>query len=576
MSATGLALPDGERARAWRWLHLALVAGVAASWLLFSGLNFWMGELNQDEGWYLYAAGQIREGRLPYRDFAFTQAPLMPLVYSWGYHWVERFGLAGGRALTWIFGSMGLLASVWLAMRTGPRNAQRLSGGLCFVLAGINLYQLYFTTIVKTYALSGMFLAAGLAALSFVGRKRALRSAVLAGFLLACAAATRISLGAALPLAGLYLVAFRRRLRPWAWLDFGLGGGLGLGVTLLAFGAIGGEGFRFGLLDYHALRDAGTLGSQLVYKVGCVSRLVQAYFPAVATCALFVGAWGYRKTCRRTDCESQPARWDPDAQPKSAPPHFNAFVWVTAAVLAGVHLAAPFPYDDYQVPVYPILCAALAASFARGWVRLEGMDLGGCGCRPKSARRMAILTAAWVVCGLHAFASPVAQGWFVAGRDRIWWRLRGESPVAQLREVGRRVGELAREAGSTELLTQDAYVAVEAGLSVPRGMEMGPFSYYPDWPAERARQIGVLNRESMVALLESPESPPIAALSGYSLSIRSPEVEEISEEDRRRFEDILERRYEKVETVPLFGQAATTLEVWRRKDASKPLAGRGP
>jgi hypothetical protein len=68
--------------------------------------------------------------------------------------------------------------------------------------------------VVKTYALSGMFLAAGLAMLSFVGRRHGFRAASAAGFLLACAAATRISLGAALALGGLYLLACRKRVRP--------------------------------------------------------------------------------------------------------------------------------------------------------------------------------------------------------------------------------------------------------------------------------------------------------------------------------------------------------------------------
>ncbi|MBP8656293.1 MAG: hypothetical protein KBI43_07630, partial [Kiritimatiellae bacterium] len=66
----------------WHWGHLALFLAVVATWLALAGLNLWMGELNQDEGWYLYAAKQMGEGLWPYRDFAFTQAPMLPLVYS--------------------------------------------------------------------------------------------------------------------------------------------------------------------------------------------------------------------------------------------------------------------------------------------------------------------------------------------------------------------------------------------------------------------------------------------------------------------------------------------------------------
>ncbi len=71
----------------------------------------------------------------------------------------------------------------------------------------------------------------------------------------------------------------------------------------------------------------------------------------------------------------------------------------------------------------------------------------------RSARRLAVLTGLWLVCALHVFSSPMAQNWFVAGRDRIWWRLREQSPMAQLRDMGRWVRELTLAEQGTELLT---------------------------------------------------------------------------------------------------------------------------
>jgi hypothetical protein len=98
-------------------------------------------------------------------------------------------------------------------------------------------------------------------------------------------------------------------------------------------------------------------------------------------------------------------------------------------------------------------------------------------------------------------------------------------------------------------------------------MEMGPFSYYPDWPREKAEKIGVLNRDMMLELLATQTNAPIAAFSGYSLAIRSPEVEEVTREDQQAFADILAARYEHVESIPGFGQAGTTLELWRLQQA---------
>ena len=552
-----------EPARDWRWGHFLLLLAVGLCWLVLSALNLWMGELNQDEGWYLYAAKRITEGQLPYRDFAFTQPPLLPLVYSWAFNWVGRFGLLGGRVLTWLFGALGMLSAVWLAMRSGPRSAQRLTGGLACILIAMNVYQSYFTTVVKTYALAGFCLSLGLTMLSFVGKHKGFRAAVAAGVLLACAAATRITLGAALALGGFYLLFFRRRLKAWAWLDFGLGGLLGLGLTLLPFMAMGPDGFRFGILEYHALRESGPWLVQLAYKVGCLSRLTQAYFPAtVGLVAVVILAC--RFLARRGQPPDGAEKEAAGPPPENVGPRFNAFLWVVAVVLGLIHLAAPFPYDDYQVPTYPVFCAALAATGARWWLREEHRRFGGSPAL-RSARRLAILTGTWLMCGMHAFSSPLAQSWFVAGRDRIWWRLRGESPVAQLQDMAKWVRDLTLAEGGTHLLTQDAYLAVEAGLPVPHGLEMGPFSYYPDWERERAEKIGVLNRDMMLELLATETNAPIAALSGYSLSIRSPEIEEVVREDRMAFDEILSTRFERVESVPGFGQAGTTLELWRLK-----------
>ena len=67
----------------------------------------WLGGLNQDEGWYLYAANLVAEGKMLYRDFFYTQGPLMPLIYSpFTFVW-DFFGLAGARVFTSLFGQIG-------------------------------------------------------------------------------------------------------------------------------------------------------------------------------------------------------------------------------------------------------------------------------------------------------------------------------------------------------------------------------------------------------------------------------------------------------------------------------------
>ena len=52
--------------RPWLW------AAACAFALALAAANLWLGDLNQDEGWYLYAARQLSKAN-SYRDFAFPQ-----------------------------------------------------------------------------------------------------------------------------------------------------------------------------------------------------------------------------------------------------------------------------------------------------------------------------------------------------------------------------------------------------------------------------------------------------------------------------------------------------------------------
>ena len=166
-----------------------------------------------------------------------------------------------------------------------------------------------------------------------------------------------------------------------------------------------------------------------------------------------------------------------------------------------------------------------------------------------------------------SFSSPVNQSWFVRGRDRIWWKVKDKPVLRQLQQVGAWVAE---QAGFDRvLLTQDTYLAVEAGMSVPPGLEMGPFSYFPDMPRDRAERLHVLNREMMADLL-SGSPARIAAFSGYGLAIRSPEVTELSADEQEALWGIVERRYEEIAKIHDFGQAFTTLRVLARPPDPAP------
>ncbi|MDD5704862.1 MAG: hypothetical protein PHR35_02990, partial [Kiritimatiellae bacterium] len=188
--------------------------------------NLWFGNLNQDEGWYLYAAWQWAAGCVPYRDFFFTQGPVMPAVYGWLSPLWQSQGVAGGRALTAVLGLLAALATAKLAASAVPRGRRQAAALTAFLLTAGNVHHAYFTTIPKTYALASLLLTAGILLLSRAGRPRSAWLAAPAALLLAAAAGTRLSLGLALPVGGAHLLLQARRA-PWAWLWFGVGGLLG-------------------------------------------------------------------------------------------------------------------------------------------------------------------------------------------------------------------------------------------------------------------------------------------------------------------------------------------------------------
>ena len=114
------------------------------------------------------------------------------------------------------------------------------------------------------------------------------------------------------------------------------------------------------------------------------------------------------------------------------------------------------------------------------------------------------------------------------------------------------------------LLTQDPYLAVETGLSLPHGLEMGPFSYFSGWPREKAEKCHVLNREMMNELIDTCDAQ-VAAFSGYGFAMDCPSITKLPDEERAALYSRVEKRYSLFGEVPEFGQAGTTLKIYLKK-----------
>lgn len=499
-----------------------ILAGLACAVLAFAAI--WLGGLNQDEGWYLYAAQMVSEGNGLYRDFFYTQGPLMPILYA-PLAWVWRDGgLLCARILTCFIGLAGIAFAAALARMLAPQGRKGAAGVIAFLLLGCNLYHVYYTSIPKTYALAALFVMMGYyllsCALTDYGSRFRPMLLVVSGLSLAFAAGTRISLGALLAVCGFGLLFAFRRLR-WSFIWFGLGGAFGLlavyGPFLLDASA------RAGLCAaqaYHAARG----GFDPVFTIGSVSRLIRWYLPVAVLAGLGL-------FCRRT-LVPEGGDWRPR--------FVRSLLWVGFLAVFGIQMLAPYPYEDYQVPVMGLVAVLAAVSVVRLGENLHVPVLLALG-------------MTWAC----SFGSPLLQEWMTNGQDRFWSLKKGKSELAQLQDVALAIERL--DPGGKELLTQDLYLAVETGRKVPKGLEMGPFSMLSDAEWE--------------ALLTSAPCP-IAAMSGYSFAINPPRCDERPLADQIKYWDLLKKRYELVFPEPCFGQNATTLLILKRKAESAEDGGR--
>ena len=73
-----------------------------------------------------------------------------------------------------------------------------------------------------------------------------------------------------------------------------------------------------------------------------------------------------------------------------------------------------------------------------------------------------------------------------------------------------------------------------------------------------------MNRESLVEIIATTPAR-VAAFSGYGLAISCPSVTELPPEQQAQLWNEVLTRYTPTQTIPHFGQAATTLRILSRE-----------
>ncbi len=143
-----------------------ITVGGCILFLAVTATFFFLGRLNSDEGWYLYASKLVYSGEIPYKDFAYTQMPLLPYIYGLP-QLVLPSSIYVGRLTSLFISLCNFVVSVKVANKYGGAAA----GGITALLLATFSYGLYYSVIVKTYALLAFLFTLTFAALSLDSAK---------------------------------------------------------------------------------------------------------------------------------------------------------------------------------------------------------------------------------------------------------------------------------------------------------------------------------------------------------------------------------------------------------------------
>lgn len=482
------------------------------------GLYGWAGsietraaQINIDEGWYLYAAWEVRQGKKPYLDFPYVQPPLLPYVYGGlgGFESLER-----GRRLTLLLGGLAILLTALAAWRAAGAWAGCLAGWLL----AANPYTLALFGVVKAYALADLFLA--LALVLMAGPAEGWLRSLGAGLVLALGGGVRNTVWAGMLALGWSLWGTWREMA--AALAGALAGGLGL---FLPFGVRDAEAVGFHVFQHHAEQFASTMASALAALGHHGLRFAQANPFLTGTLLVAGGLLGAQRGFR----------WPRRADVRLA--------LGLVALVGGVHFISAHPYLEYHGLLLPPL-AYLAAVAASG--------LAASLSNPRSRRLAAALGLLWVV---------VLPGWltFLRARSLAASLENPHHPMHLLQETALWVRKHSGPDG--EVFTLQPYLAIEAQRRLCPGTEVGAFSYYADLPLAEAERFHVLNRERAREYFAS-RRPAVVALTAGDVRLLGGRAQKGQVEYRGPVLEALAQGYRLERWITGFGQFGEELYLW--------------
>lgn len=240
--------------RAYKLLFVPVFAFLLCFFVYASRHRF----IDADEGFYVLASRLVLQHKVPYVDFFYQQAPLLPYAYGL---WIKLFGISwfSARSFSAVLSTiLGLLIYEHVCHET----RQWVAGLTAVVLYVSSTLIFAWFPLVKTFSLAALFLFGAYVIVTRLLPASSPWLVASAGLLFGLSVNTRSYIVGCAPLFVWWVFRSsepRSRIARMLWF---LGGfTVGIGPSLYLFAASP-DRFLFNNLGYHAIRtDAGLIGS---------------------------------------------------------------------------------------------------------------------------------------------------------------------------------------------------------------------------------------------------------------------------------------------------------------------------
>mgnify|MGYP001332583156 CR=1 FL=1 len=459
-----------------------------AALAIFLTLAIWIiynGRANADEGFYALASKLAISGEIPYRDFAYTQMPLLPYIQGAFLHWFE-FTVEAQRWLN-VFWSSCLLGMIaWRLHRSGAAQREWAST-LCLWLTAIPI--VYFSIIGKTYGLAQLLLVIAALGLWLTDPRRSLCHIALFGVL---AIGCRLTVAPAV--AAIYLYPTIRILRQKTGLLWVLIPPLFFASALLCpFFLLAPDNTYFWTWQYHIL---STLPKRPIIQVFGEFTVMAPGLLLVACYSLWYGI-----------------------KSKSTGKHSTHYLFCLGAGLFGaaVNIITTSFYAEYAVMFTPLILLG-----AGGLITQESAP------RELAPKQMILLAGCALSLAIFCLSN----------KDRY---IR-PGYIESVKAAGAHLAQCT--APNALVITSMPEILLQADRQGHRQLAMGCFSVTGDMPENQATTLGMMHINQLLRELYQGSADALVLWNGANFEYSAPSMCYFTKETHKLTAETIKRNYE--------------------------------